>query len=352
MSSLQDETVPLIIVGAGVIGRKHAIAIQDSPHASLVAVIDPTPTGKVLADELGTQSFLSIAEFFKSGLDARGAIICTPNATHVSIGMELASSGLHLLVEKPLSSDAAEGETLLVHSTKQGVRVCVGHHRRQNPRIAAAKAALRRGAIGRVLGCSGVWVTLKTDDYFEGIGTWRRNKSGGVVLINVIHEVDMLQSLVGRIVRVFAEKAPSTRGFEAEEGAAITFKFENGAVGTFLALDNASSPFTFEQASAEFTYHPYSGQNTYMLFGSRGTLNVPQNELWTPTDLKLGWKSTLEKEVVPWTDGEAFQRQLQNFVGVIRGTAEPSCSGEDGLAAVAVCRAIQQSLADGRPIDI
>lgn len=344
--------VAIAIIGAGVIGKKHAQAISDSPNIKLAAIVDPTPSGRVLAGQFKSEYFESIDSLLSSPTRVEGAIICTPNETHVPIGKQLASAGLHLLVEKPLSGDTAEGASLLAYCSQSKVKVCVGHHRRQNPRIIAAKKALDLSAIGQVIGISGIWATLKTEDYFNGPGSWRREANGGVVLINVIHEIDLLQLLVGRIVRVYAEKAPSTRGYEAEEGIALTLKFENGAVGTFLALDNASSPFTFEQATGEFSYHPYTGQDCYRIFGRRGTLNIPNNELWTPENLEEGWKSRLKTDVLPCSDGEAFLRQLQNFAEVIRGQSVPSCAGEDGLAAVAVCQAIRESLLENRPIDI
>lgn len=347
-----NSPVPIVIVGAGVIGKKHAEAISDFPIAKLAAVVDPTPAGRMLAEEFQSKHFESIESLLSSPTRVEGAIICTPNETHVPIGKQLASAGIHLLVEKPLSPNALDGASLIAHCAQNKVKVCVGHHRRQNPRIIAAKETLDRSAVGQVVGISGVWATLKTADYFEGVGIWRREATGGVVLINVIHEIDLLQFLIGRISRVYAEKAPSTRGYTAEEGIALTLRFDNGAIGTFLALDNASSPYTFEQATGEFTYHPYTGQDCYRIFGRQGTLNVPKNELWTPKNLEEGWKSRLKTETIPHSDGEAFTRQLQNFIEVVKGESSPSCAGEDGLAAVAVCEAIHMSLSEGRPINI
>lgn len=352
MAIQMNHAVTVAIIGAGVIGKKHAQAISDSPNVKLAAIVDPTPAGRVLAEQFCSEYFESVNSLLSSSTTVEGAIICTPNETHVPIGKQLASAGLHLLVEKPLSPSAAEGMELLAHCTQCKVRVCVGHHRRQNPRIMAAKKALDRSVIGQVVGISGIWATLKTEDYFNGPGIWRREATGGVVLINVIHEIDLLQFLVGRVTRVYAEKAPSTRGHEAEEGIALTLRFENGVVGTFLALDNASSPFTFEQATGEFTYHPYTGQDCYRLFGRQGTLNIPQNELWTPENPEKGWKSRLKTDIIPYLDGEAFLQQLQNFVEVVRGESSPSCTGEDGLAAVAVCEAIRTSLLENRPVEI
>jgi len=63
-----------------------------------------------------------------------------------------------------------------------------------------------------------------------------------VVLINLIHEVDLLQYLLGSIMLVYALEAPKTRDFDAEEGAAVLLRFESGVVGTFVLSDAVPSP--------------------------------------------------------------------------------------------------------------
>jgi len=116
--------------------------------------------------------------------------------------------------------EAAKGE---------GVELLVGHHRRFNPYLLAAKKALDEKSLGRVIAVQGTWCLKKPDGYFNGAGEWRRSgESGGVVLINLIHEVDLLQYLLGPIVFVSALATVKTRGFEAEEGAAILLRFERG----------------------------------------------------------------------------------------------------------------------------
>ena len=353
MGSL-DPSLPLTIaiIGAGMIGTKHASVIAKSQDAVLAAIVDPTPSGQDLANLYGAKYFPDVSALLDSHLKPSAAIICTPNVTHIQIGKNLAAGGMHLLIEKPISTSYAEGLPLLKECQQKGVRLCVGHHRRLNPLVTAAKASLVSGSIGKVIGVSGLWTSLKPQEYFQGTGAWRSGAAGGVILINLIHEVDLLHFLVGPIVRVYAERAPSTRGHGAEEGAAITFRFQNGAVGTFLALDNTASPFNIEGATGENPLFPFTGQDCYRIFGQKGTLSVPDNKLWTPETLREGRQSKMTRKNLDAEEGDAYESQLANFVGVIGCKQEPSCGGEAGLNAVAVCEAVRNSLESGTPVDV
>lgn len=81
----------------------------------------------------------------------------------------------------------------------------------------------------------GAWATLKPPSYFEAPTEWRTIAgTGGPVLINLVHDLDLLRFFFGNISRVFCEKGESTRGFEVEETGACTLKFASGVVGTFV----------------------------------------------------------------------------------------------------------------------
>ena len=352
MGSIAHPPIYIAVIGAGVIGRKHISIVHRSEDAVLTGIVDPTPGGRELASIHCCEYFSSVEDLLNSTLKPDAAIICTPNETHFSISQQLAEAGIHLFIEKPMSASAAEGQRLLRICSSQGVRVCVGHHRRFHSSINAAKAALDSGAIGDILGVSGLWASLKTDDYFQGHGEWRAGENGGVVLINLVHEFDLLQYLTGRIVRVFAEQAPSTRGNVAEEGVAVTLRFENGALGTFLALDNSPSPFSIERGTGENPLFPFTGKDCYRFFGRTGALSAPDGTIWTPRSLAKGWYSELIEQKVQWEEADVFVKQLANFIGVVRGHEEPNCSGESGLAAVAACEAVRKSLATGMPVEV
>ncbi|KAH8701900.1 hypothetical protein BGW36DRAFT_404806, partial [Talaromyces proteolyticus] len=353
MSIMEHDRVTVAVIGAGTIGRTHALLIAQSQEATLSAIVDPTDSGKQLAETYNTEFFKDIEELLHSYPLPKAAIICTPNTTHISIAERLAAVGIHQLIEKPISPTYHEGQDFLQIARDKDIRICVGHHRRFHASISAAKESVASGSIGRVIGISGVWTALKPPGYFEGGGDWRTGVTGGVILINLIHEIDLLQYFMGPIQRVYAEKAPSTRGYEAEEGVAVTFRFQSGVVGTFLALDNAASPFNIEGCTGENrNLYPYTGQDCYRIFGTKGTLSIPDNTLWTYKEPEKGRHSEMQQTALVFQDRDVYANQLDNFIAVVRGTQDPVCSGEAGLSAVAVCESIKQSLQTGLAVDV
>ena len=349
---MPQSPVSIAVIGAGMIGRKHAGVVHESKNAILTAIVDPTPAGRDIARLHDCEHFSSVQDLLELAAKVDAAIICTPNETHVAISEQLAAHGVHLLIEKPMSADTAEGQRLLRVCNDHGVKVCVGHHRRFHASIQAAKHALDVGSIGRILGVSGLWASLKPDAYFEENGRWRAGEKGGIVLINLVHDLDLLQYFFGTIVRVYAEQAPSIRGNVAEEGVALTLRFENGVVGTFLALDNSPSPFSMERGTGENPVFPFTGKDCYRVFGSDGVLSVPDGTLSTPIDLARGWHSELNEQKLQWEKIEVYEKQLENLVGVVRGYEEPTCSGASGLAAVAACEAVRNALITRMPVGV
>ncbi|KAK7423558.1 hypothetical protein QQX98_001016 [Neonectria punicea] len=344
--------VKVAVIGVGLIGPRHARTVVQSTEADLVAIVDLMPGGKVLADELGTQYYKSVAELLESPNKPDAAIICTPNHTHVPISKELSAGGVHVLIEKPFCTDIASGKALLEHLKDTKVKAIVGHHRRFNPYMVKAKEIVSSGSLGNIVAVNGIWATFKPLDYFDPPADWRRNKTGGVVLINMIHEVDLLHFLFGPITRIHAEKTISQRGFDAEEGAVLTIRFKSGAVGSFLVSDNLPSPYNFEAGTGENPLIPKSGQDFYRIFGTDGSLSVPDMTTWSYTGKQKSWNTELVRENVPVSEGIPFELQLSHFVRVIRDQEAPSCTAEAGLAALSVCQAIKDALEGNTTVEV
>ncbi|KPM35417.1 hypothetical protein AK830_g11165 [Neonectria ditissima] len=135
----------------------------------------------------------------------------------------------------------------------------------------------------------------------------------------MIHEVDLLHYLFGPITRVHAEKTISQRGFDAEEGAALTLRFKSGAVGSFLVSDSLPSPYSFEAGTGENPLIPESGQDFYRVFGTDASLSVPDMTTWSYAGGQKTWSAELVRDKVPVPDGVPFELQLGHFVRVVRG---------------------------------
>lgn len=342
----------LAVIGAGLIGPRHAQTVADNADTDLVAIVDPAAAGAALAEKLDTAHYKSVAELLISPHKPDAAIVCTPNHTHVAVSKELASGGVHLLIEKPLSTDVDSGKSLLQHLSATGVKALAGHHRRFNPYMVTAKEIVASGSLGRVIAVNGLWTLCKPLDYFAPPADWRRTADGGVVLINMVHEVDLLHYLFGPITTVHAEKAISQRGFDAEEGAALTLRFKSGVVGSFVVADNVPSPYNFESGTGENPLVPKTGQDFYRVFGSEATLSVPDMAVWSYQGTKKSWHEKLSQDEVPVRDGVPFELQLEHFVKVVRGEEEPRCTPHAGLAALIVCDAIKRALEGNTTVEV
>jgi predicted dehydrogenase len=344
----------IAIIGGGLIGPRHAKSILSNPNTSLIALVDPAPHGAALASSLHTTHYASLSLLLSSSHRPDAAIICTPNNTHVPLSLELIAAGIPVLVEKPIATRIEEGLGLIEAAKREGVSLLVGHHRRFNPYLLAAKKVLDEGSLGKVIAVQGTWCLKKPDEYFNGIGAWRRGESGGVVLINLIHEVDLLQYLLGKIVLVSALETAKTRGFEAEEGAAILLRFQSGVVGTFILSDSVPSPWNFESGTGENPTIPHveKGEGAggfYRIMGMEGSLSVPDSKRWS----NEGWNEVLKTEDLEVDRAKIpFDLQVQHFYEVVREGKEPSCTGEQALSAMVVCEAVKRSMASGEVMEI
>ncbi|SMR45760.1 unnamed protein product [Zymoseptoria tritici ST99CH_1E4] len=349
-----ENRVKIAIIGTGLIGPRHALSVQSCPDAVLLCIVDPRPEAQSVADEFNVPHFHSILRMLQGRCIPDAAIVCTPNSTHVALGAELLNNGIAALVEKPMSIDVASARELIDIARRVGKPLVIGHHRRFNPYVSAAKAALAAHSIGQPIAVSGLWVLKKPISYFGPPTDWRaKSGSGGPILINLIHEIDILHFLLGPIVRVHAEKTLSRRGHDVEEGVAMLFRFASGVVGTFILSDNIPSAHNFESGTGENPMIPKGGKDFYRIFGTEGTLSVGDMKLTRyGKGVEMRWENALQVEAVAVASDVPFDEQVKNFVEVVRGSEEPRCSGEDGLKAMIICDAVMRAMESGSPVDI
>ncbi|GAA5841569.1 hypothetical protein JCM9279_000690 [Rhodotorula babjevae] len=344
--------VSLCIVGApGAIGRRHTQHALDEPRCSLTCIVDPTAAGPAFAAERNLKLYPSVEDMLKARAAGEvavdGAILATPNATHVPLGVQLMQAGVHALVEKPFSTDIDSGRQLVAAEAASTAKIL-------NPYSINAKALLDSGKLGTIVAVQGVWACLKPPSYYAPPTEWRRaSGTGGVVLINLVHCVDLLRSWFGPVQRVFCERGASTRGFEVEETGACTLKFAGGVVGSFVFSDAVASPYTFEGATGENPLMPQYGESTYTILGTRGSFAFPQLELWHYASPEHAWHDKLERdEAAPVDSTPPFTLQLRHFLDVCEGRAEPLCSGEDALGTIMTVEAILHSMRTGQPVQV
>ncbi len=340
--------VRLAVIGAGLIGRRHAALIAADHGAELAAVVDPTPAGEAVAAELGSPWFASLGEMLAAE-KPEGVVIATPNQLHVVNGLEAVAAGVPALIEKPLADSVAEGLRLVEAAEAAGVPLLTGHHRRYNPMIAKAQEIIASGRLGQVLTVQGHFWLMKPDAYFEQ--AWRRAKGAGPILLNLIHDVDLFRALCGEITAVQAMASNALRGNEVEETAAIILRFANGALGTATVSDAVTAPWSWELTSGENPAYPQQDQACYQIGGTHGSLSLPQLEVWRNPGQR-GWWEPLTRERVPYAPEDPLVRQIRHFCAVIRDGAAPLMSGREGLNTLRVIEAIQLAVATGDLVQV
>ncbi|OJD28679.1 quinate utilization oxidoreductase [Diplodia corticola] len=346
----------IAIIGAGLIGPRHANTVVQDPNAALACIVDPSPAAKQVAATLQTPLYPSVQAMLSSPHRPDAAIVCTPNHTHVPVSTELLSSGIHVLCEKPISTSIASGQALVDLASRRNLHLLIGHHRRFNPFVVATKRILAHPthSLGQITAVSGLWTLRKPPAYYDAPAAWRQSaSSGGPVLINLIHDIDVLHHLLGPVVGVAAFEAAKRRGHAAEEGGAIILRFASGVVGTFVLCDAVASPHAFELATGENPLFPPTSADVYRIFGTEATLSVPDLGRWAyASGREKSWRSEMVRETLKLEEllGEdertkaPFELQVEHLVRVVRGEASPVCSGADGLAAVRVAEAVREAL--------
>lgn len=345
---MTEEPVSIALVGAGLVGRRHLRAIGHVGQARLAAVVDPDPAAEAVAAAAGAPWRRELGETLaRDRPDA--VLLATPNGMHVEQGLACVRAGLPVLVEKPIADRAAEARRLVEAAEAAGVQVLVGHHRRHNPLVAAARARIEAGEIGEVRAVNALCWLMKPDDYFAT--AWRTRPGAGPVLINLIHDIDLLRHLVGEIVAVQALESRAARGFEVEDTAAILLRFANGALGTVTVSDAIAAPWSWELTAAENPAYPATGQIACHIGGSHGALEIPSGAVWRNPGPR-GWWHPIERRAATVAPADPLERQIAHFVEVARGRAPPLVSGREGLRTLVVIEAIKSAAESGDRVEV
>lgn len=336
----------MAVLGAGLVGRRHIETIRALPAVGeLVGVADPAADRTQF--ELGGAAWFADAGQMLDQVKPEAVIIATPNNLHAPQGLLCCERGIHFLLEKPVTATLDEAEQLVRAVERSRVKTLVGHHRRYLATVREARRLIAEGALGTLVAASVVWATRKPDDYFTT--TWRTQPGGGPLLINAIHEIDMLRHLCGEVHSVGGLESNAARGFAVEDTAAATFAFEGGCLGTLICTDAGFSPWTIEQGSLENPRFGYSGQSAYRLIGTKGSLELPVLRSWTaraPGD--VAWDKPIIATDLPRPYRDPFEAQLEHFQRLIRLGEPPVVSLSDGANTLSATLAVAQSSREGR----
>jgi predicted dehydrogenase len=323
-------------------GRQHIARVLSEPGATLAAIVDPSEHARELAARAGAAWFADVSSMLEAE-PPEAVIVATPNRLHVPVGIECAEAGLPMLVEKPLAEDLASGQRLVEAAETSRVPLLVGHHRRHNRALQAARSVIEAGELGRITVVNALAWFFKPDDYFE-VG-WRREPGGGPILINLIHVVDDLRYLCGEFEVIRAVGSNAMRLFPVEDSATAMVRFAHGALGTISISDTVVAPWSWELTTGENPAYPETDQSCYLIGGTAASLSFPTLEVWRYRD-RSDWHAPIERNRVIAPGEDTLAAQLRHFCRVVRGSEMPLVDGPEALRTLEATLAIARAARD------
>jgi predicted dehydrogenase len=343
--------VRLGLIGLGNIGQHHAsyLAGGKVSRAELVAISDAVPDK--LEKYKGIKGFTDGEELIRSGLiDA--VIIATPHYQHTSLGIAALRQGLHVMVEKPISAHKADAERLIAAHQESPKLVFAGMFQlRAEPRYQKMQALIQSGELGSIVRLSWIMTDwFRTEAYYAS-GGWRatwRGEGGGVLLNQCLHNLDVLQWLLGMPARV--------RGFcqlgrfhdiEVEDNVTAYLEYLGGATGTFVS-STGEAP----------------GANRFEIVGTRGKLVLESEKLQftrNETDMlqfsksaRLGFaKPEVWHVEIPFANApNSHATLMQNFVNAILEGEPLIAPGREGIHSVELANVILYSSLLGQTVEL
>ncbi|WP_315837468.1 Gfo/Idh/MocA family oxidoreductase [Bradyrhizobium prioriisuperbiae] len=343
------------IIGLGTIGKAHWKVIRESSQTTLIAVADPTPSALDFARSEDIPAYADYCEMLENEtLD--GVIVAVPNAQHVPVALACIERNIAVLVEKPVADSVEDARVMCKAAEARDVPLLVGHHRRHNAAIQRVRRGIHDGLIGRPVTATVMYNQLKTASYFDL--DWRRQVGGGPILINLIHEIDLIRFMFGEIHSLQAVSSNAVRGFAVEDTAAVLLRFHSGAIGTISVSDTAVSPFSWDLTSGEFDLMLETSDrmkrqkvSTHVFSGTEGSLTLPTLQHYHYRGVaEPGWRSDLNAEVLAAESADTYLRQVEHFARVIRREEAPLVSGKDGVRTLQATLAVKEAAATGQTI--
>jgi myo-inositol 2-dehydrogenase/D-chiro-inositol 1-dehydrogenase len=218
------------LVGAGGVAQRHARVLSDLPEVQLVGVTDVVPeAARKLAAEHGAKAFPEVAALLAEGVDA--VYVCVPPFAHGPAERAVIQAGVPLFVEKPIEINLEKARETAQLIAQKGLLTGVGHHWRYSSVVERAREVLGDRPVRLV---TGAWL-----DKVPPVAWWpRRDRSGGPVVEQAAHVLDLARHLAGEVTAVSAignGTPPEVNGADIDGATAATLRFASGAVGTLAA---------------------------------------------------------------------------------------------------------------------
>ena len=324
------------VLGVGEMGKRHAENIRRLvPEARLIAIADvAADRARQVADELEIESsFRSLEEMLECD-EIKAIFIATPDKFHAGCIETAARGGRDIFCEKPLATNRADAHRALAAAAAAGVRLQIGFMRRYDPAYLAAMKRVEAGEIGEPV----LFKSLGRDKDVPPLAAYQSNINGMLFYTNTIHDFDLARWLMrDEVTEVQAYTTVSIRPEVAQYGdvvaSVVNLKYEHGAIGNVESY-----------AQAIYAYDVRSE-----IVGSRGSIFVGSLAKTPATFLSAGGRNSVLEDHFLSRFADAYLMEVRDFVHNILHDLPIKVTGEDGMRALEIAIAAEESYLQAAP---
>ncbi len=298
------QTIKTAVIGVGYLGKFHAEKYHNIPNSELIAVVDAnTQVAQDIANKFNVQALTNYEEL-KDKVDAVSIVV--PTQLHFDTAKFFLENGIHVLVEKPITTTVEQASILVELAQKNKLVFQVGHLERFNPAILALEDIIKQPL------------------FIESHRVAPFNPRGAdvnVILDLMIHDIDIIMNMVKS--KVTHIDANGVKVLSNDIDIANTrLQFECGCVANVTASRaglKSERKMRLFQADA---YIAIDFQNKKLGIHRKGNGEMHPGV------------SNIESEEQTFDQGDALLSEIESFLGAITNKTPPIVSGVDGQLAL------------------
>lgn len=351
-------SIGVAVIGCGVIGRLRAHNVHRHPSVGFLAVCDlDAAKAEAVANEVDADLWTTDAAEIARRDDIDAIIVATTENAHYEPSLAAIQAGKHVLVEKPFTIEREEGQKLLAAAEEYGVLMYTGFTQRFRRKFLGIKEHIAQGHLGEITAATAkIYLT-------QAVGRAVISRAGTTTpAINTLtYSIDLLLWFLGNTARPVSVYAQGNRGrigreFGVNDSTWALVTFDSGVVAQLAT--------TWE--FPEFT-PAYNCQMEFELFGLDGVIAVKDDhrenlvvshkKIPSPYTPDASVNAALLGSNMPgdWAQGEyvgPLRDETQAFLNSVGVGRRDSilATGQDGLNALAIGRAMDRSIASGEVV--
>lgn len=327
------------VVGVGEMGKRHAENLRRNvPQARLIAIADVSAErARQVATELEIERSYGSLEAMLENKEIEAVLIATPDKFHAEAVGLAARAGKDILCEKPLALNLPDAQGALDAVAKAGRRLQVGFMRRYDTAYAAAMQRIEAGEIGVPV----IFKSVGRDKDQPPLAAYESNVNGMLFYTNTIHDFDLARWLMrDEVSGVHAYTTSAIRPEVTKYGdvvaSVVNLQYKQGAIGNIESY-----------AQAVYGYDVRTE-----IVGSKGSIFVGSLQRTPAVFLSSrGGEQVLADHFLS-TFADAYLAEVRDFVRTMLSDRAPRVTGEDGLKALAIAVAAENSHLQSRPVAV